>query len=53
MNGKLNMRRNIKEPTEFNSSNLDQSIVSEEAVNSGNYNDCLLYTSELPTNREV
>ena len=33
------MRRNIKEPTEFNSSNLDESIVSEEAVNSGNYND--------------
>ena len=39
MNGKLNMRRNIKEPTEFNTSNLDESIVSEETVNSGNYND--------------
>ena len=33
------MRRNIKEPTEFNTSNLDESIVSEETVNSGNYND--------------
>ena len=33
------MRRNIKESTEFNTSNLDESIVSEETVNSGNYND--------------
>ena len=39
MNGKLNMRRNIKEPPEFKTSNLDESIVSEETVNSGNYND--------------
>ena len=39
MNGKLNMRRNIKEPPEFETSNLDESIVSEETVNSGNYND--------------
>ena len=39
MNGKFNMRRNIKESTEFNTSNLDESIVSDETVNSGNYND--------------
>ena len=39
MNGKLNMRRNIKEPPEFKASNLDESIVSEETVNSGNYDD--------------
>ena len=39
MNGKLNMRRNIKEPPEFKTSNLDESIVSDETVNSGNYND--------------
>ena len=39
MNGKLNMRRNIKNPPEFKTSNLDESIVSEETVNSGNYND--------------
>ena len=39
MNGKLNMRRNIKEPSESKTSNLDESIVSEETVNSGNYND--------------
>ena len=38
MNGKLNMRRNIKQPPEFKTSNLDKSIVSEETVNSGNYN---------------
>ena len=39
MNGKLNMRRNIKESPEFKTSNLDESIVSKETVNSGNYND--------------
>jgi len=39
MNGELNMRLNIKEPPEFKTSNLDESIVSEETVNSGNYND--------------
>ena len=39
MNGKLNMRRNIKEPSESKTSNLDESIVSEKTVNSGNYND--------------
>ncbi len=39
MNGKLNMRRNIKEPPEFKTSSLDESIVSDETVNSGNYND--------------
>ena len=33
------MRRNIKEPPESKTSNLDESIVSEETVNSGNYND--------------
>ena len=33
------MRRNIKEPPEFKTSNLDESIVSEETVNSGNYSD--------------
>ena len=47
MNGKLNMRRNIKEPPEFKTSNLDESIVSEETVNSGDYNDAqkILQTS--------
>jgi len=38
MNGKLNMRQNIKETPEFKTSNLDESIVSEEIVNSGNFN---------------
>ena len=38
MNGKLNMRRIIKESPELKTSNLDESIVSEETVNSGNYN---------------
>ena len=33
------MRRNIKEPPEFKISSLDESIVSDETVNSGNYND--------------
>ena len=33
------MRLNIKETPEFKTSNLDESIVSEEIVNSGNYND--------------
>ena len=39
MNGKLNMRLNIKETPELKTSNLDEYIVSEETVNSGNYND--------------
>ena len=33
------MKRNIKEPPAFKTSNLDESFVSEETVNSGNYND--------------
>ena len=33
------MRRNIKEPPESKTSNLDEFIVSEETVNSGSYND--------------
>ena len=33
------MRRNIKESPEFETSNLNEFIVSEETVNSGNYND--------------
>ena len=39
MNGKLNMRQNIKQPPVFKTSNLDNSIVSDETVNSGNYNE--------------
>ena len=53
MNGKLNMRRNIKEPTEFNTSNLDESIVSEETVNSGNYNDAQKILQKFSTTRDV
>ena len=33
------MRLNIKETPELKTSNLDEYIVSEETVNSGNYND--------------
>ena len=33
------MRQNIKEPPEFKTYNLDESIVSEETVNSGYYSD--------------
>ena len=33
------MRHNIKEPPELKTSNLDESTVSEETVNSGNYSD--------------
>ena len=39
MNGKLNMRQNIKQPPVFKISNLDNPIVPDETVNSGNYND--------------
>ena len=35
MNGKLNMRQNIKEQPEFKTSNLDESIISEETVTQG------------------
>ena len=38
-NGKRNMRQIIKENIEFNNSNIGEPIVSDEIVNSGNYND--------------
>ena len=47
------MRRNIKEPTEFNTSNLDESIVSEETVNSGNYNDAQKILQKFSTTGDV
>ena len=39
MNGEINMRQIIKKSIEINISSLDENIVSEETVNSGNYND--------------
>ena len=53
MNGKLNMRRNIKEPPESKTSNLDESIVSEETVNSGNYNDAQKILQNCSAMRDV
>ena len=53
MNGKLNMRRNIKEPPESMTSNLDESIVSEETVNSGNYNDAQKILQNFSATRDV
>ncbi len=41
MNGKKNMKQIIKESSESNTISLDENIVSEETVNSGNYNDAL------------
>ena len=39
MSGKTNMKQIIEKTTEFNTISLDENIVSEETVNSGNYND--------------
>ena len=39
MNGKLNMRRIIKDQTESNDYSIDELIVSDETINSGNYED--------------
>ena len=39
MNGKTNMKQVIKESSKFNTIRFDKNIVSDETVNSGNYND--------------
>ena len=53
MNGKLNMRLNIKETPELKTSNLDEYIVSEETVNSGNYNDAQKILQKSSATRDV
>ena len=39
MNGKTNMKQVIKESSKFNTIRFDKNSVSDETVNSGNYND--------------
>ena len=47
------MRLNIKETPELKTSNLDEYIVSEETVNSGNYNDAQKILQKSSATRDV